>query len=954
MNKDEMKIRGLFTNPNAFSEVPAGSLSIADNVVINKESVVETRNGQNIYNNKLEHGGDISKLFNYRKTLLLSYCERLAYDNGEGEWVNYQGAYLPPEGHKMASVEANRNFYFTTSNGIFKLDAINSGTIPRPSGAIQGLDGSAVLNSEPTGSAVDPENQYAYRIVWGYRDQNNNLILGAPSQRIIVTNTDDNFQRNVDLTFTIPSGITTEWFYQIYRSGASGGVTIEPDDELQLVIEDFPTNVQLAEREITVTDITPNDLRGATLYTSPSQQGIAQANYQPPFATDMTVFKDQVLYANCKSKARTQLTLISVDSPSLGYVEHEATLDSTNVIVVDDNTGIRIGMRVVGTGIEDNTFVTEIDGLNITLSIDTTINSTEDLEFQDYVAISDQMFFCGSIQDFETNTFLLENSGSVGFNIGRTALNFVQLVNNSDSNDDYYAYYQSGFNDKPGMILIEERTFSEKIFNVTSSNGRSFNPILPIRNNFTTSDGTVTTIHSPDHGLLFDQRLYIAGSPVIPTAYYDVTIIDSDNFSINFETTESTFGYWVTDNEVVLSDNDQKLNRIYFSKIKQPEAVPLLNFVDIGSADDPIIRVVALRDSVLIFKRDGVYILSGDDPTNFYVSVLDSTVTIRAPESVVTFNNQVYAFSNQGVVSVSDAGVAVMSRPIENILLQVSSEAYTNFDNITFSISYESNRQYILFTGTEPTDTYATQAFVYNAFTNTWTRWVMDRVCGIVNTRDNKLYMGNPVNDYIYKERKEFTRFDYADESFPVTITNIDEDFFTLDNVEGIEVGMSLRQNDDFGLITFIDGNDVRVITKPSHRWEEGSAEVYKPIDTRIKFQPNVVGAHGMLKHFREMTFIFIDANFENAQAVFTTNFKPSDQYADLIPRVFGGWGTFSWGTVPWGGVSGGQQAIRVLVPRDSARGLWINTGIILKESFTNFSLAGVSITYNMMSERFK
>ena len=54
------------------------------------------------------------------------------------------------------------------------------------------------------------------------------------------------------------------------------------------------------------------------------------------------------------------------------------------------------------------------------------------------------------------------------------------------------------------------------------------------------------------------------------------------------------------------STNDENPNRIFFSKIQQPEAVPILNYVDAGSRGNEILRIIPLRDSVFVLKEDGV------------------------------------------------------------------------------------------------------------------------------------------------------------------------------------------------------------------------------------------------------------------------------------------------------------------------------------------------------------
>lgn len=952
--KVDIKIKGLFTNPNNFSEVPAGALAKASNVVINRESIVETRKGQTFFRNELSR--EVDKLFIYKKKLLVSYNNKIAYESGE-DWVDYEGNFTAPDDNKIVSVEANKNFYFTSTNGIHKLDDYGIGTKPVPAGVVQGLDGTITLTSETTGTALNKENQYAYRVVWGYKDKNGNLILGAPSQRMLITNSDPTYQKNANVTFTVPFGVQSNWFYQLYRSGASGGKAIEANDEMQIVYEGYPTQAELNALSITVKDITPNDLRGATLYTSPSQQGILNSNYQPPFANDMTVYKDQVLYANCKTKARLTLSLISVGDPTLSYKSIPITVSIGSKQATTSSTeGFCTGMRLIS-----DTFTNYID--TVTSSTTFTLRNESNkagsitVEAQDYIGIGKQTFFAGSKQDFTNNTFKVELAGTVGYNIGITATNIVTVINNSLLNTNYYAYYQSGFNDLAGKFLIEERSFSDEVFAATSSSGIAFSPILDSKTWFmTTPNGLETTIiNSTNHGLVTGNSVYITNS-VIKEAYYVVTVLDANRFTVKWETIVPEEGAWIISNKVILSSNDRKQNRIFVSKKKQPEAVPLLNFIDVGSADEPILKVIALRDSTFVFKRDGVFRISGDNPSNMTVDLLDNTVTVRVPESVVTFNNQVFAFSDQGIIAVSDSGVAVMSRPIENTLIELSSDSYVGFDKASFGVSYESDRQYIFYTISDKKDNFATQAFVYNAFTDTWTNWKMSRSCGIVNSADNKLYMANPVNKRVYQERKNYNNFDYADESFTRNAVElIDNKTFQIDDMTEIVEGMSLKQGGNYGKIVLVENDIVTIENKANNKWETGEVEVSKPILTEVEFQPNFTDNMGMLKHFREMTFVFSEyVRFQKAEAYFVSNFVTGEQYADIIPMRIDGWGTFPWGSVQWGGRELGHQVVRVLIPNQSSRAIWLNIGLRLEESYTNFSLAGMTITYNQMSERFK
>ena len=135
-----LKIKGLYLDPNELSEVPEGALSVADNIVIDKDSVAESRRGQRAYGNTLNLVG-VESLFEYRRTPIISYDEKLAYDSdGEGGWLDYAGTFEQPDaGFKLRSFSSNRTFYVTTSEGVRKLDAIDG--VFRQAGAIKALDG---------------------------------------------------------------------------------------------------------------------------------------------------------------------------------------------------------------------------------------------------------------------------------------------------------------------------------------------------------------------------------------------------------------------------------------------------------------------------------------------------------------------------------------------------------------------------------------------------------------------------------------------------------------------------------------------------------------------------------------------------------------------------------------------------------------------------------------------
>lgn len=813
-----LRARGLYTHPNDLSAVPKGSMLVADNAVIDREDVCQSRRGFKKYGTDL--GSDpIDQLFSYQSRILVSYDDKLAYDSdGAGTWVNYSGAVIPPlAGARLRSVQSNENFYVTSSTGVRKLDAYN-GTLT-DAGVPPALDG----NGSTTGASGFLANNYqvAYRMVWGYKDANDNLILGAPSQRVVVENTSGG-TRDVSLTFTIPSGITTSYFYQIYRSGqfASG---IEPDDELQLVYEDNPTAGEIAAKAFTITDSTPDSLRGATLYTSPSQEGIANSNTPPPLCTDMTLYRQYVFFGNTSQK--------------------------------------------------QGSFLTYVGGLALA----------------DTVTIAGTTYTAAAAENIAAGEFELFTGGTPATDIQDTALSLVRVINRYATNTAVYAYYISGYADLPGKMYIEARAFGASSFAMTASSsaaGQSFDPTLP------TSGTSVSSSDNP-----------------LP-------------------------------------------NAIYYSKASQPESVPLGNYLLVGTKEEPVRRIVALRESLFILKDDGIFRLTGTDPTSFEVSLLDNTAVIQGIDSACAFNNQVWCMSNQGALAISDTGVAVMSRPIEKDLIQVTAPQYTNFSTATFGFAYESDRKYILATVTDENDTYATQEYVYNSFTNSWTRWTRTFNCGFVNPADNKIYWGHPTNGYVYVERKNFTTSDYADESLAVTIASSTGTTVVLASTTGVNAGDSLEQGVLQSYIVSVDsGTDITV--EDTFAWAAGAATVNTPIDVALQWVPQTADNAGLLKQFREVTVMYSTSNFNEMEIGFNSNFSEDYETFTLTPVQGNGFGTLPFGTGNFGASVSQPQGIRTYVPLLKQRALWITPTLESNRCFAGFALNGITIQWEPMSSRF-
>lgn len=766
------------------------------------------------------------QMFEYNERLVAYNAGTLAYQNSSGStsFTSITGTYTPPFFADLDSNSVIRNFipnqnmYLTTSSGV-KRFAFSASALAN-AGGFQGLDG----EGSTTGASgwMTNNTAVAYRMVWSYDDSFGTPIVGAPSQRVIVSNTSGG-TRDVSLTFTIPTGVTTADTYKIYRSAMSASSSTEPDDELKLVITDTPTSGEISAKLFTLTDSTPDSLRGEDLYTNSGQQGISQANEVPPIALDMCVFKGYSLYANTQVRQKFFLTLLSVGIPDG---------------IVNDDTIVISGVTYTGKATE-------------------TIASGQ----------------------FKVTTGLTPAE-----NIDATARSLVKVINRYTTNTAVYALYASGFGDLPGQIVVFERVLGGAEFTLTASRTSSWSPVLP---------GT--------------------------------------------------------------SSADRKLNGLYWSKPQQPEAVPLINNITVGSANSPIQRIIALRDSVIIFKPEGVYRLTGESAP-FVVNLLDDTIHLIGSNTCASLNNQIFCLTNQFVVAVSETSVAIVSRPIEKDLQRLLTADFLAsilIDVELFGVGYETDRKYVLALPSDAEDIRANQYYVFNTVTQTWTRWTLpsDMSYALVNSYDDKLYW---IGDEIYQERKEFDLTDYSDLDYTKSITSFDGTLVVLSNTTNIEVGSRLEQSDSvFALVEeIVDGTNV--IVDREQEWAIATVTVQSPIAIAVQYAPIHAGSPAMQKIFQEFTCFFDEANFNELAFTFTTDFYQAGDTVSVMPVDSGGWGILPFGTQPWGDSIKSLQPIRSFFTRNTSRARWVNILIEHAEAQSQFALEGISIQLDGVSTRSK
>lgn len=497
-----------------------------------------------------------------------------------------------------------------------------------------------------------------------------------------------------------------------------------------------------------------------------------------------------------------------------------------------------------------------------------------------------------------TATIGVSNTGVAAVDIDLTARSLVRVVNRYTGNTRIYAYYLSSANELPGQILFEERGIGASAYTIQSSN---------------------TTI----------SAMFFPPPPVSP--------------STNTQSTSTT--------------QIQK-NGLYYSKQQQLEAVPAINFIPVGPANKNILRIAALRDSLIIIKEEGVYRLTGNTPSNFNVLPLDLTVFCKATDSVDVLSNNVFMLSNQGVVSISDSGVEVVSRAIEPNLLPIL--AFPTLNSTVRGFAYESEHSYFISLPRTSTDTTAVDTYVYNVFTRTWTRWEIPFRSALVEPSTDQLFFSKTGASILYKERKDFQDTDFADPEYSITITSISglTVVFTFSSTTPQE-GWAIQQGTTSVVIDTVETVSTNtfsatLIYEAPQSWTTGAAFLFPNVGFDIEWNAWSGGAPALMKHVRQVNIltdnIGTNSNTTSLVGTFRTDLDNDEEEIDIDSSAFR-WGSAPWGTTPWGG-RGDTYAFPTYVPRNKQYCRIMNAGVTLKNAMQRISLNGIAFVFEMISER--
>ena len=720
-------------------------------------------------------------------------------------------------------------------------------------------------------------------------------------QKVVVTATTNT---SINGTYFVLTPTSTIFYYT--QIGTYSPISLTSDSGTAVYPGDFSSGTAVIQ------DTTPSDLTGATLYTSPSQEGAVNENNEPPVASDIAEYQNLMWYADTESKQRITLSLISA-VPLIGttitigtetytfrsfrnYKERivESPTYKVNLATVAKNGNTVTVTTSVAHELQVNdtiNFQPSNDPTNLAGTNRTVVTVPTSTSFTLTISAGSNINPAATDTGFLTKNSSVATTSALAINVMAESL--IRNINLNPSGS-YYAYSASSANDTfPGRIIIEARSYSQSQFSVTSSQPTYWQPQL-------------------------------------------VSPAQNDN----------------------KSQNDAFRNGLMYSKADQPEAVPYKNIFRVGSADDPILRIWAARDALFVFKkRDGLWIIRGETEANFTKNQLDSTAKLFAPDSLASVNNNIYALMEAGICEISDTGVNVISFPIRDQLFQNYTSYASNTYSYAFGVGNDIDGKYILSLPTSSSNAYCEKQIVYDVYSKIFCgNWSIESTAGRLNQIDAKIYFG-PTSNKIKKELRTFSATDFVDEYQTLSIVSVDATglILTLSSVSGLAVNDVIKQGTTYVYLLAVNNTNNTVTVDMIESWTTGVANLvhYKALDIKVEWNSEFAGNPAGFKHFYEMSLLQKSSFLISSTFYFRNDINASENSITIAaPSYSGNWGDFTWGDEVWGGDPSSNTPVRLGVPRTHARCSQLRVRWEHKVAYSDFQVQGISLAYNPTSTR--
>lgn len=174
---------------------------------------------------------------------------------------------------------------------------------------------------------------------------------------------------------------------------------------------------------------------------------------------------------------------------------------------------------------------------------------------------------------------------------------------------------------------------------------------------------------------------------------------------------------------VATSSQTHPKNLIAFSKTDEPEHVPPVNYLSVGTGT--CYRMAALENSLLVFCSDGIYRVTGAG-NQWSINQISKTDILMHPNAVDVFENIAWAWVEHGLAAATEQGVEVISEDAIGPDLETATRSYSSLDDLrrTWGTHVKVDRinREVRFQCTNPYTAQWAFSYIFNVRTKMWTQ----------------------------------------------------------------------------------------------------------------------------------------------------------------------------------------------------------------------------------------
>lgn len=913
--------KGLGTGYNPLDPEAEGGCWVADNVVFRQPGIVEPRLGFTLTSGIPGTTYGSTQLV-YYDSRIISYdreqqnmFQTSAYSSPGVSWSAVSGGTSiglpitsgPAYQDRLPYATAQQCLFWGTSAGMKVMEsgtgALSAAGIPRapdiPSVTLSAGAGAwAWSNSN--------NSKVAYSAVWGYKDSFNRVILGPPSGRVIVANSAaaDRFTTSY---IPVPPWATTSNFVRLYRSETSAGPSVDPDENQYLVYEQ-----KVADVAFTVTTGNLSKANGSTTVTATyTAHGLSVNDYvQISLQGTETYFRSGIYQVTAVPTADT---FQYSDGLNNGSGSSKTSGNATKVapcIVINDYTPDSL--------LQDPLYTNPADGEGLLAS-----------NYQPPVA--------GSMAWWQDRMWFGNTKSKHRFNLRMLGIGAPNGVQAADTITVAGVTFTASAGAPASALEFQVSAASTVALQVEE-----------------TSKNLVQAINQRLAGQY--QAYYVSGANEPPgKILIEEYGLGGSSFTVYASRQGSWHPYLTTGSTgAVASDNDQVVNRVYYSKIGQPEAVPLLNYVDVGEKNAPILGIYGLGTTLYVFKTDGLFTITGQGV--FRVSLLDSTLVLRAVHSLAAIGDVLYALASTGVVAISSTGIRVVDTPIHDLIQSILTR-HTLLSDVQGVGDPRFGEYTLLF----PTSLLISiRALVYNAKNRAWATHsdedsirftcgclvpaassssVPFKVFGTVGTMHS--WTNSVASGAMYIENHAGTYLDYGDDCLnTVTVSAASATTVTLSAGTLVVGDGAYGSGSKTLVVTAVQGGGVYTVTwSPSHPTGglPASYTRYRRIISDVRSLP-VASRNGALQHTPAAVVHFKDRQASLLYLYAASNLSTSPETVAL------GFAAASDGGALPGNTYSFKSNDRAAIPQVKQRNASLSVGLKCTQAFGFFQLLGIDI----------